>query len=189
MDSLQLSMDKNSKENELAMECLELARDSILINMRFLDVALLKLPIKAEPALKGVAANGSNFCYDSGYILKCQKEEPNLVARSYLHSILHCIFNHSFNYDSYRTHLWDLACDIAIENMIMELELDAVSLKDDDRRRARLRGLRKNVHDLTAQKIYRHFLIYDLAEDDDREYTELFTRDLHIYFEIGRAHV
>ena len=183
MDSrVQFPMSELNKENELAMECLGLARDSILINMRFLDVAIMKLPAKNQVGLKGVATDGMGFYYDAGYILSCYKKDPNIIARSYLHSMLHCIFNHSFNYDSYNTHLWDLACDIAIENLIMELELEAVSLQDDDRRRSRLRGLRKNVKDLTAQKIYKHFLIFGLAEDDDREYAELFTRDLHIYF-------
>jgi len=182
MSFSQQSQDNSNMEQKLAMECLELARDSILISMRFLDVAVLKLPVSLQLGLGGVATDGSHFYYDSSYIIACQKNEPNLVARTYLHSLLHCIFNHSFNYDSYRKHLWDLACDIAIENMIMELELEGVMLKDDDRRRARLRGLKKNVHDLTAQKIYKHFLIYDLAADDDREYTELFTRDLHVYF-------
>lgn len=176
------SQDKLNKENELAMECLELARDSILISMRFLDVALLNLPYKLQGGLETVATDGQHFYYNSSYIIKCQKKDKNLVARSYLHSMLHSVFNHSFNYDSYRTHLWDLACDIAIENMIMELELEPLTLKDDDRRKSRLRGLKKNVRELTAQKIYRHFLIYDLAEDDDREYTELFCRDSHVYF-------
>jgi len=172
----------NNQKDKIAMECLEIARDSILINMRFLDIAILKLPFTKKEVIRGAATDGSHFYYDPDFIIELAKADTNLVARTYLHSILHCIFNHSFDYDSHNTRLWDLACDIAIENMIMELDLPSVGLKDDDRRRDRLRGLYKNVHDLTAQKIYRHFLVYDLAEDDAKEYSELFTRDLHVYF-------
>lgn len=170
------------KENEISLECLEIARDSLLVNMRFLDVALLKLPFVARRGLGGIATDTTALYYDPRVIISLAKQDQRLVARSILHSLLHCVFNHAFDYGSHRQHFWDLACDIAIENMIMELELSAVSLEDDDTRKSRLRGLKKNVRDLTAQKIYRHFLINDLSADDDEEYTRLFTKDLHIYF-------
>lgn len=174
--------DDFEKINKLAAECIKLAMDSLLVNLRFLDVALLQLPVKERLGLNGVATDGTCFYYDPIYILEEYKKDNNKIARIYLHSLLHCIFNHSFNYDKYNTHLWDLACDIAIENIIMDLELPAVTLRDDDLRRDRLRGLKKNVRTLTAQKIYRHFVIYDLALDDDMEYSRLFGEDLHIYF-------
>jgi len=172
----------NNEIESLALECLNIARDSILINMRFLDVALLKLPFAKKEKLRGFATDTSFFYYDPEYVIKAQRIDPALVARTYLHSLLHCIFNHNFNYDKYESHLWDIACDISIENMIMDLEVPAISLDNDDMLRARLRGLKKNLNTLTAQKVYRYFLINGLSTKDDAEYTQLFTRDYHVYF-------
>lgn len=175
------SINKN-EINNLAIECLNIARDSILVNMRFFDVALLKLPFAAKSNLNGFAADGSFFYYDPSHVIRSQKEDPALIARTYLHSLLHCIFNHSYNYDKYESHLWDISCDIAIENLIMNLEVPAVTLQNDDILKSKLRGLKKNLSSLTAQKIYRYFLINGLSTKDDAEYSQLFSKDLHIYF-------
>jgi len=174
--------DRANLIKDMALEFLAGARDSIIINMRFMDVALNKLPVRERENLRGVASDGAFFYYDPEYILNLAREDVNLIARSYLHSVFHSIFNHSYEYETKDTTLWDLACDIAIESMIMELNVGAFTLKDDDRRSMRLLGLRKNVKILTAQRIYRHFVINGLSSDDAREYTELFRRDLHIYF-------
>ena len=178
-----MSKDNAVQIEELAKRCLDIARDSIVVNMRFFDVALMKLPYRVQNGLGGVATDGESFCYDARFILGAYRKDEHMIARMYLHSMLHVIFGHAYNYDRYDKRLWDLACDIAVENIIMELKLSDVTLKDDNLREGRLRGLKKNVRDLTAQKIYKHFLVNSLAREDEEEYRALFTRDMHIYFE------
>lgn len=178
-------MSVNSNEEKkiaLSYECLAMARDVLVMNMRFLDVALLKLPFEAKKGLRGMATDGKKFYFDPDFVLNAYRIDKNIIARTYLHSLLHEIFCHRLEYEGKRQHLYDLACDITIENIIMDLEVSAVTLKDDNLRRERLRGLKKNLGQLTAKKIYKHFLIYGIAADDDREYSEFFTRDSHIYF-------
>ncbi len=128
---------------EFSLKLLRLARDTIIVNMRFMDVAASKLPPRKKEGLNAVAADKHCFYYDPGYILKRYTQAPNAVARMYLHSILHHVFNHSFGYGVLNEELWNLSCDIAVENMIMELELPALMLTDDDRRRIKLKGIKK----------------------------------------------
>lgn len=176
-------IDELREENEkIAEDILRIARDSLLINLRFLDTALLRLPFEKKDGLRGFATDGEHLYYDPIFVLRLYASDEHMISRICIHSLMHCIFNHSFNYDKLNQKYWDIACDIAIENLIMELDISALSLKDDDRRVAKLRGLKKNVQTLTAQKIYRHFLVNELAFDDANEYEELFARDLHIYF-------
>ena len=50
---------------------------------------------------------------------------------------------------------WDMAVDIAVENIILELNLPAASLSKDGEIRDQIRKIKKWVPELTAEKIYR----------------------------------
>lgn len=47
--------------------------------------------------------------------------------RNYLHMVMHCVFLHMFVDPTLNRPYWDLACDIAVENIITELGLRAVT--------------------------------------------------------------
>ncbi|MCR4739516.1 MAG: VWA-like domain-containing protein [Lachnospiraceae bacterium] len=189
--------EKTRKTEEYALKLINLARDTIIVNMRFLDVALNKLKVKKKDHLNGTATDGEYYFYDPAYILRLYARSGELVARSYLHSLLHCIFSHDFGYDRFDDpavsaqtgspfggkEIWDLSCDIAVENLIMELNLPAVKLPDDDVRQMKLKGIKRDVKKLTAEKIYRYFLINPPARVDKEKYTELFCHDRHVYWQ------
>ncbi|MBQ1526324.1 MAG: hypothetical protein IIZ75_04260 [Lachnospiraceae bacterium] len=168
--------------DEFSLRLLRLARDTIIVNMRFMDVAVNKLPVRKKEGLNGVASDNGCFYYDPGYILKRYAEDPAAVTRMYLHSILHHVFNHSFGYGALKEDIWDLACDIAVENMIMEFALPAFLLNDDDRRKIKLKGIKKGTERMTAEAVYRYLLVNPLAGSDRLEYGELFFEDRHIYW-------
>ena len=174
--------DKEKLISKKAADVMALAMDTLIVNMRFMDVAMNRLKYVEKPLLQGVANDAEYFYYDSSYILKSYIEDENSVTRKYLHSLLHCIFNHSFDYDRVNQELWDISCDIAVENIIMELELPALTLATDVERKSMLRGLYKELNVLTAQKIYRHFLINPLAKIDKLRFIELFAQDRHVYW-------
>ena len=165
-----------------AAELLRLASDTIIVNMRFMDVALNRLKREEKTGLFGVAPDGERFYYDSRFLLNSYLKDDNAVTRMYLHSLLHCIFNHSFNYDRVDDEVWDMACDIAVENIIMELEVPDFTLHDDSDRVWMLKGIVKEVPSLTAEKIYRYLLVNPLSKADRIKMTELFAQDRHIYW-------
>ncbi|MBQ7564087.1 MAG: hypothetical protein IJT16_08860 [Lachnospiraceae bacterium] len=172
------------KVEQYAKRLIDLARDTVIVNMRFMDVALNRLlPVKKE-GLAGIAADtrAGALYYDPGYILRCYEADENSTARMVLHALLHCVFSHSFGYGELIRETWDLSCDIAVENLIMELDLSGFTLKNDDRRQLRLKGLKKNIDRMTAERIYRYFLINPLAKTDRLEFEELFFKDRHIYW-------
>ena len=165
-----------------ASQLLSLASDTIIVNMRFMDVALNRLIPEEKAGLYGVATDGEHFYYDSGHLLRAYLTDENSVTRKLLHSLLHCVFNHSFNYDKVEEDVWDLSCDIAVENIIMELGVPAFSLHDDSDRKQLLRGIMTEVKQLTAEKLYKYFLINPLSKVDRLRFTELFEQDRHVYW-------
>ncbi|MBR4718740.1 MAG: hypothetical protein IKP31_00700 [Lachnospiraceae bacterium] len=150
--------------------------------MRFMDVALGRLRTEEKTGLFGVATDGEHFYYDSPHLLRACLEDGNAVTRMLLHSLLHCVFNHSFNYDKLEEDKWDLSCDIAVENIIMELDVPAFSLHDDSDRRQLLRGIQTEVKQLTAERLYKYFLVNPLSKADRLKFTGLFEQDRHIYW-------
>ena len=105
--------EKQEQISALARQVLSLARDNILVSLRFFDVALTGLIWKEAPGNGVIATDGKVLQYDPVYILKEYEKEPKRVTRMLLHVLLHCIFYHNFQYDKMDRECWDLAVDLA----------------------------------------------------------------------------
>lgn len=181
-DSMETNGKKQQKTAQLAKEVLRLSRDSIIMNMRFLDVALSRIQPVSEPGLKGVATDGKNFRYDDAFVLRRYKNEPAYIARCCLHSLLHLVFYHPFRYGDVEMRYWDAAADIAVENVMMEMNLHFLKMHRDTERRAAAAALKAQCGALTAEKIYRYFLKAQPDEEELAGFRLLFHRDEHIYW-------
>lgn len=179
------STDFYEKSLPLAEKILSYARDSILINMRFLDTAVAALGLQPERDLGCIASDGSSIFYDPVFLLKKYKEEPAYAVRIYLHMILHMIFYHSFRYDRVEQELWSIAADIAVENTILELAFPGSSMKKDEGALRKLRVLKEDISALTAEKIYRYFKNTSVSDNEMAEYIRYFCMDSHIYWTAG----
>lgn len=136
---------RQQKIRELAGQVLSLARDNILVSLRFLDVALLHLVWQDKGAIGCMATDGSAVWYDPEYVLQLYQRDPRLVTRSMLHLLLHCIFYHSFAYDKVERELWDLAADMAVESVILEMGLPIAGLDTDAEAEGKLCVWREDV--------------------------------------------
>jgi len=170
---------ETEKIASLANQILVLSHDDILMHLRFFDVALSQLKRKERPAAGCFATDGRDFFYDPVYVLKLYQEEPKAVTRSYLHALLHCVFSHGFQYDKLDTEKWDLAADIAVENVILEMKLESVALEQDADAVRKLKILREDMGPLTAERIYRYLRHNPLSPAEHKELVRLFQRDVH----------
>lgn len=169
--------------SSLAREVIRLAHDGILINMRFLDVALDKLKLEEREQMGAFAFDGSKLYYDPALLLARYRKEPHFAVRLYLHVLLHCIFYHSYQTDKLERELWDLSTDIAVENTVLEMNLHLAALPSDAVLRGRLDILKKQAGGLTAEKLYRHFRIEQPSGKALKEWRELCHYDEHLYWD------
>lgn len=173
---------RNEKIANLAGEILRLSRDSILMNMRFLDVALSRMEPVPKPGLKGMGTDGRKLFYDDVFVLRRYKSEPAYLSRCCLHSLLHLVFYHPFRYADVEEKYWDVAADIAVENVMLEMDLRFLKLHRDAERRAEVLALKEKCGALTAERIYRYFR----KEKPEEEYLEqlklMFHRDEHFFW-------
>ena len=159
----------------LAREILLLSRNTLLVNLRFLDAALSQFVL--TPASLPFATDGQNLYYDPRHVLLRYKEEKEQSVRDYLHLVFHCVFRHMYIHTLVDQALWDLSCDIAVEGVINGLLLPSTAAKRQEQQQTELDRLYQTVNPLTAEKLYRHF--QDHPPRNPEKLRELFRGDDH----------
>lgn len=146
------------KIEKLSAEVLRLSRNTILINLRFMDAALAELALMPTLEMRGIATDGTNLVYNPMDILRAYAGEKYLINRNYLHVLLHCLYRHNFVNELLDEAVWDLACDITVENIINELSISSLNVSRVTKHGALINELKNKIKILTAEKIYRYYL-------------------------------
>lgn len=150
----------NEVETKLAA-----ARTRLILDKPFLGTLVLRLPMVQADAswCKSTATDAKTFYYNHDYIDSMSVEQAQFVLA---HEALHCALSHFSRRQHRVKHRWDLACDLAINPILINEGMQPIpdTLYD------------KQYDGMTAEEIYP--TIEDL---DDRE-----TQDQHVYDEDDR---
>ncbi|MDE7477683.1 MAG: hypothetical protein K2M91_07005, partial [Lachnospiraceae bacterium] len=174
----------NDKEL-IARRVLEACRNQLFFENRFLEQALFRLKWKDDDTIY-FGSEGSILYYSADYILERYMQSPQQLMTDYLHTVLHCLFQHPFFVPQEQKEYWDLASDIAVECILEEI------IAQDDTKQGRLRRriverVKRKIGMMSAQKIF-GFLLRDIVLDKDSldffgihfdELCSLFKRDEH----------
>lgn len=164
--------------NKTANDVLLLSRNSLIVNLRFLDIALGRLELTASDHAT-LATDGRRLIYGPKHILRNFRNETTRPTRDYLHTVIHCIFSHMFVGTLVDRQLWDLACDIAAESTIGDLGLRVTESERQAEQKPVIDMLRYEVGILTAEKIYHYFREADIPEEDLETLSRTFKADDH----------
>ena len=159
--------------SELAARAMTLARNHIVMHLRFMDMAVFRL--RPVPADTSYATEGLHLFYGEKHVLRRYlRFDQQGLSRDYLHILLHCVFRHPFIASLVEQSRWDVACDIAVNDMILSMNDDHFAVPGDDARRRVIEQLSAKVKPLTAERLYRYFADnppelswYDLFRVDD----------------------
>lgn len=177
-------MEDASKQTarDLARQIMGYARDQVMVQLRFLDRALFRLPMTASEKTGSFGVDGEKIYYNVEQVLRFFKKEKNICTRAFLHMVLHCIFHHPFQYEKLDRACWDLACDMAVETSILGLGLSDLSLERDRDMQKILLQMKTQVSMLTAEKIYRFLLDHPKEAEMYLQQAELFLADEHMHW-------
>ena len=174
------ALNKDERLAVLAEEILDVARSRLLVNLRYMDVAL---SFHGRAVYDGtLASDGRTIYYEPAYVLKLYRGSAEDLTRAYLHMVLHCIFHHQFVSGAVDSKLWDLACDIAAESTACELSLVCARTSRDDRQLMIIRRIRRETGFITAEKIYAGLRKGIASDAEIEEWSELFCRDDHSFW-------
>lgn len=176
-----MKMAKNEKQKKaeaLASQIMMLARNSLIVNFRFLDRTISAFGFEQSDRIS-LATDGEDIYYSPWYILNCYKNEQSSVTRALLHSMLHCVYRHSFIGRDIDRARWDLACDMAVENTITELSSPALYCRIEQTQGAAISTLKEHIGTLTAERIYKWLGDQGFDEEELERQRELFRLDGH----------
>ena len=175
--------------DRLARDTLRLSRNTLLVNLRFMDRALSMLgmvccpggivPDTGFPLGGGLAVTGRVIFYDPVWVLMRYRGEKEAIVRDYLHMVFHCVFHHAFVNTLIDQPRWDLACDIAAESAIEDLHLTSVAARRRQAQQNLISRLKRDVKVLSAEKIYAWLREQHCTDEQIADMRKPFLADSH----------
>ncbi len=176
-----MEQEEKIKTEKVAAEIIQMSKNKLLVNMRFMDMALNQFRMSPRPDLTPFSAcDGDVYVYDPVHILKAYMLDENLPIRNFLHSVLHCVFKHFYVNTLVDQTMWDLACDIAVESAINDLELSFLNITKAKEQVQFFDLFKNKVKNVSAEKIYRYFLDEKLSDHLVEKLSLLFKGDDHV---------
>jgi len=163
----------------LADKIIKFSRDTLLVNLRFLDAAIHQLIIQPADELDTIATDGQYFFFNTWHILNNFQRQMEAITRDYLHVIFHCIFQHLFINKLVFQSCWDLACDIAVENAINDIGIQSLDTARQSKQMQVITQLKSSLRLMTAEKIYRYYLDKKTSEEELVSLRQNFYADNH----------
>lgn len=117
----------DEKRKDLAMRILQTSRAELGELFPYLDAAINHLGWKLHTGNE-IYTDGQIMYFSIHNLLETYGRSPSTVRRGYLHMLLHCLFLHLFDGDHMDTAEWDLACDIAVEQIIEQHGADRLMI-------------------------------------------------------------
>lgn len=125
--------------SELGVRILQNCLAELLSLFPQLEEAFASLGCAPDAAMEGIGTDGEMIRFSPTELLRQYRDDPAAVRRGYLHMLLHCLCFHPFT--GRRGQRWDLAADLAVEQMIEREAVPRLALRPDPVRDACLRLL------------------------------------------------
>ncbi len=121
--------------------------------------------------------DGVRICWNASEVCAFFKEGTAILARKYLHLLLHGLYLHPMRKSRGKERLWWLACDLMVEYRIDRLDMSGFSRPVPAERSRSYRKIKEAGAELTEQGVAGWLI--DLPEEQIRELEEIFRWDDH----------
>lgn len=166
-------------KQSIAENIISLAFDTLSMQLKPFRHAFAELRPEISKEISSIHTDGTTLFCPAEETIRQYLNDKSDINRVVLHSVFHCMFMHLYKTDSKDAFLWNLACDISVENAIIEYSADCThSLADCDRIRA-INTIRESTGTITAESIYAYFLDNEPDESETELMLKLFYRDDH----------
>lgn len=172
--------DKKQAIKLVSKRIIENVYNTILLEMRFIDVALARLKPKPSAKVDYLGTNGKYLYYNEKRLIKEYKTNPTKVAHDIIHTLLHCVFMHIFNTKT-EQYLFNIASDIAVEQLISTINIPSLRYIDNTRLQA-IKQFEEHVKPFTAANVVRFLKESNSSDEDLAQLSDLFYVDQHRYW-------
>lgn len=162
-------------------EIFRLLQSELYMDFRYMDMALSALEFCPREGIDTIGTDGEHLFYAPEQIIRVFRNNPRFLNRSYMHSVLHCVFSHLWLQGNRQNDYWDLACDIMVEYVIDHFDKPSTARILSWLRRDVYRRLEQEETGCSAAVIYRLLLEWD--GDDYEAMRQEFYTDTHAFWE------
>ncbi|MDO4306471.1 MAG: VWA-like domain-containing protein [Eubacteriales bacterium] len=106
------------QQQKLGIKILKNCRNELYRLFPYLDGAFASVAYQASDKTTRIGTDGNLFCFSPDFLLAAYCKSPSAIRRGYLHMLLHCLYLHILPDQKYQESYWNLACDIAVEQII-----------------------------------------------------------------------
>ena len=111
----------NGEREKLAIRAVELARADLVAQNPFLASAIGRLRLLPGDGPGRFETDGRSLAFNVKDVLDELSRSGFVPTRELLHVVLHCVLLHPFQARGIDPRLWDLACDICVERLCVQL--------------------------------------------------------------------
>lgn len=165
--------------SELGIQILENCRNELFSLFPYLDGAFTGLPYRPDASIQSVETEGESLDFSPSFLIRQYQQEPAAVRRGYLHMLLHCLYLHPFWHPPEHLARWDLACDMAVEQIIQKENRPELALPPDPIRDACFKILGDSA--VSAQTLD-HWLTEERFPFSLEEMAAVFSFDSHAHW-------
>ena len=115
----------------VGIHILENVRNELYYYFPYLDGAFACISGKGSEADQNHWNRWRFLSFSPEYLLELYVKKPEAVRRGYLHMLLHCLYLHLFRENQEDRRLWNLACDIAVEQIISREKIPVLETGGD----------------------------------------------------------
>lgn len=178
-------MEKEAEKSRIAASVMEAGRNQLFFAYRYLEQAIFRLRRKENGEIR-IGSDGDYLYYERDYVLNRYLQDSSELAGDYLHTVIHCLYQHPFFGRMRKREYWDLAADMAAEYIRTEM-IRGKETREDDRVlqcRSIMKEAEKEMRTLSAQNLYtwldkRYGGGEEISGRDISELKSLFARDDH----------
>lgn len=161
----------------IADKIIQTTYKNLLLELRFIDVALAQLKPEASVDVAYLATNGKTVYYNQIELVRKFHKEPNRVTHDIMHLLLHCVFKHIFLKNTMLTY-WNLACDITVEQLISTIKAPCIKVHTPEKIK-KLQEIENVVDQFTPHNVMTYLQLKNLKKDDIEALESLFHVDEH----------
>ena len=175
--------EQRKKEEEVLEICQDIfanSRNELAVSMRYFQSALSALKIVPSGETQVLGTDGKLLYVSPQWLLPMFMQNKVVINRLYLHELLHCLFCHLWSRKEREWRIWDLAADIAVENILDELYQKAVYIRPNSFRREKYRQWKEKKNVLTADAMF--YLLMECEENEIIRLEQEFRRDDHHFW-------
>lgn len=166
----------DSSKVQLCTKIIKHTNQAIMLRLRFLHTAVNIF--RYEISDEAIGTDGEYIYYEPNYLLNAYQKSENYLSRVWVHIILHCAFRNWIIRPTVNREKWNLACDMAVENVIIGMNIQTLTMADDYLKKQEIKKL--EVGKLIPTKIYEALENY--SDQEVENLSQLFCMDDHRFW-------